>query len=92
MTTALDRPEMQVGSQVIVKDPNDFLAEVRNKVKDGRVGEIVRLRDDDSVMVSFPKVGRRKEYRHAFRAIFLSPADPVVEQDPVAPSRSKPGM
>lgn len=83
---------MKVGDKVIVNDPDSFIAEVRNKVRDGRVGEIVRVRDDDSAFVVFPKMGRRKEYRHAFRSRFLSPADPEAGQYPNAPTRSKPGM
>lgn len=74
-----------VGDLVVVADPDGFVAEVRNKVKNGRVGEVVRVRDDSDCMVSFPKAGNRKQFRHAFRQTWLSPAPPE-------PAPRKPGM
>lgn len=68
----------RVGDRVIINDPDSFLAEVRNKVARGRQGEIVSLRDDDYAIVRFPAQGRRKEFRHAFRMHWLSPAPAAV--------------
>lgn len=81
---------MEIGDKVIVTDPDGFVADVRNKIKDGRVGEVVRLRDDDYALVSFPQVGRRKEFRHAFRLRFLEPAPLAPAPAAAAPSPSKP--
>lgn len=76
---------MNVGDQVIVADPDSFLADLRNKVKNGRVGEITRIRDDGYAFVTFPAVGRRKEFKHAFRPSFLEKADPETVAAPTAP-------
>lgn len=66
----------QVGDRVIVRDPDDYIAEVRNKIRNGRVGEIRSFQASDPgiAWVVFPGAGRRKEYRHQFRVDALAPA------------------
>lgn len=66
----------QVGDRVVVSEPDDYLAEVRNKVRGGRVGEIRSFQAHNTEMawVVFPAAGRRKEYRHQFRVGALAPA------------------
>lgn len=77
---------MKIGDQVIVTDPDGYVAEVRNKIKNDRVGEIVRLDEgDDYAYVRFPAVGRRKEFRHQFRLRFLRPADTLEQAAEVSP-------
>lgn len=68
---------MKIGEQVVVTDPDSFIAEVRDKVKAGRVGEVLRVRDDGYALVVFPSIGRRKEFKHAFRFSFLAPVEPA---------------
>ena len=79
---------MNIGDQVVVSDPEGFVAEVRNKIKNGRVGEIVKMDDADYALVCFPAVGRRKQFRHHFRVKLLEAA-PAADITPpaAAPAR-----
>ena len=79
-----------IGDQVFVNDPDGYVADLRSKIKNGRVGEIVKLQDGDPnfAYVRFPGGGRRKELRHAFRLSALSLA-PTTEAEP-KPKAAKP--
>ena len=81
--------DLSVGAHVVVSDPNNFVSELRNKIKGNRVGEIVRVNEPDFAVVVFPSLGRRREFRHTFRLRYLSPA-PAQEAE-AAPARRKPG-
>lgn len=82
---------MKIGDLVVVSDPEGYVAEVRNKIKDGRVGEIVNLDDrEDYAMVRFPATTRRKEFRHRFRTRFLEPAVQVDPPSITPPRRPTP--
>lgn len=88
--------QFKKGDWVIVTTPEDYIAQVRNRIKGGRPGEVVNVREDgDSVFVRFPAQGRRQEYKHHFRVRALAPVDgPGVAVDPKpglrSPSKARP--
>lgn len=55
---------MKIGDQVRIKDPGDYISEVRKKIDKNRVGEVIGFSSHQKFpIVNFPAVGRRKEYR-----------------------------
>lgn len=89
MNTFSNPHALSVGAHVVVSEPNDFVSELRKKIKGDRVGEIVRVNDPDFALVVFPSLGRRREFRHTFRLRYLSPAPD--QEAKAAPARRKPG-
>lgn len=66
--------EIEVGDRVFVKpeEAEGYVAAIRNKIKDRRVGEVrVRREWGNDFIVEFPAVGRKKVFRHNFRPSYL---------------------
>lgn len=72
--------DIRVGDSVFVKpdEAESYVAAIRNKIKDGRVGEVKRHREwTNDFIVEFPAAGRKQMFRHHFRASYLQKVDPV---------------
>lgn len=70
--------EFAVGDKVFVKPEyaDGYLDRIQSKIKDCRVGEIFSVVSAQHIVVYFHKDGRKKEFRHHFRSLYLEKAAP----------------